>query len=124
RGGWTVAREQLQAGLRLEPTHAEAQARLHEDREQQELARWYATGQQHYDAGQWQAALEAFRQVQEHGGNYKDVEALLATTQRELARGRDEERRRAERAAVGREGEAGAGRGGRGGGTGVVRCPM
>ena len=51
-------------------------------------------GRQHYDAGQWQAALEDFRRVQEHGGNYKDVEALLATAQRELARVRDEERRR------------------------------
>ena len=47
---WTAATEQLQAVLRLEPTHAEAQARLHEVRQQQELATWYATGQQHYDA--------------------------------------------------------------------------
>ena len=47
---WAVAAEQLQAVLRLEPTHAEAQARLHEVRQQQELATWYATGQQHYDA--------------------------------------------------------------------------
>ena len=79
--------------LSLEPTHAEAQARLAEVRQQQELATWYATGQQHYDAGQWQAALEDFRRVQERGGNYKDVEALIATAQRELARVRDEERR-------------------------------
>ena len=89
--------------LSLEPTHAEAQARLHEVRQQQELATWYATGQQHYDAGQWQAALEDFRRVQEHGGNYKDVEALLATAQRELARVRDEEQRRLSSAALYRE---------------------
>ena len=100
---WTAATEQLQAVLRLEPTHAEAQARLHEVRQQQELAAWYATGRQHYDAGQWQVALEDFRRVQEHGGNYKDVEALLATAQRELARVRDEERRRAQSAALYRE---------------------
>ena len=100
---WAVATEQLQAVLSLEPTHAEAQARLHEVRQQQELATWYATGQQYCDAGQWQAALEAFRRVQERGGNYKDVEALMATAQRELARGRDEERRRAQIAALYRE---------------------
>ena len=52
--------------LSLEPTHAEAQARLHEV-QQQELATWYTTGQQHYDAGQWQAALEDFRRVQARG---------------------------------------------------------
>ena len=103
REEWAVATEQLQAVLHLEPTHAEAQARLHEVRQQQELATWYATGQQHYAAGQWQAALEAFRRVQERGGNYKDVETLLATAQRELARVRDEERRRAQSAALYRE---------------------
>src|SRR5678815_606045 len=90
---WTVAIEQLQALLRLEPTHAEAQARLAEARQQQELATWYATGQQHYDAGQWQAALEDFRRVQARGGNYKEVETLIGTTQRELTRVRDEEQR-------------------------------
>src|SRR5438067_8512156 len=86
---WAAAIEQLQALLRLEPTHAEAQARLAEARQQQELATWYATGQQHYDAGQWQEALEAFRRVQARGGNYKEVETLIATAQRELVRGRD-----------------------------------
>ena len=63
--------------LSLEPTHAEAQARLHEVRQQQELATWYATGQQHYDAGQWQAALEDFRRVRKRGGNYKGVDSLI-----------------------------------------------
>ena len=53
---WTVAIEQLQAVLTLEPTHAEAQARLAEVRQQQELATWYATGQQHYTAGRWSEA--------------------------------------------------------------------
>ena len=103
REDWAVAAEQLQAVLSLEPTHAEAQARLHEVRQQQELATWYATGQQHYDAGQWQAALEDFRRVRKRGGNYKDVETLMATAQRELARGRDEERRRLRLAALYRE---------------------
>ena len=53
--------------LTLEPTHAEAQARLHEVRQQQELATWYATGQQHYDASQWQEAPEAFRRCRRGG---------------------------------------------------------
>jgi hypothetical protein len=77
REDWTAATEQLQAVLSLEPTHAEAQARLHEVRQQQELATWYATGQQHYDAGQWQAALEDFRRVRKRGGNYKGVDSLI-----------------------------------------------
>ena len=63
--------------LTLEPTHAEAQARLHEVRQQQELATWYATGQQHYDVGQWQEALEAFRRVQAREGNYKGVDGPI-----------------------------------------------
>jgi outer membrane protein assembly factor BamD (BamD/ComL family)/Tol biopolymer transport system component len=103
REEWTAATEQLQAVLNLEPTHAEAQIRLHEVRQQQELATWYATGQQHYDAGQWQAALEDFRRVQARGGNYKEVETLIATAQHELARVHDEERRRLRIAALYRE---------------------
>ena len=62
--------------LSLEPTHAEAQARLHEVRQQQELATWYATGQQHYDAtvAGGPGGLPAGAGAR---GNYKDVETLL-----------------------------------------------
>jgi WD40 repeat protein len=85
REEWAVATERLQAVLTLEPTHAEAQVRLHEVRQQQELATWYATGQQHYDAGQWQAALEAFRRVRKRGGNYKGVDGLIVVVRRKIS---------------------------------------
>src|SRR4029450_8910095 len=52
----TAATEQLQAVLSLEPTHAEAQDRLYEVRQQQELATWYATGPQDCAACPGQAA--------------------------------------------------------------------
>src|SRR5262249_56983354 len=74
REDWTAATEQLQAVLTLEPTHTEAQARLHEVRQQQELATWYATGQQHCDAGQWQAARAALRPG--HGPGWYDKDRV------------------------------------------------
>src|SRR5262245_27782250 len=91
---WSVDMEKLQAPLYLYPTHAERHARLHELQSHPTRRSSDLTGQQHCDAGQWQAALEAFRRVQTRGGHYKDVEALIATAQRELAQVRDEERRR------------------------------
>src|SRR5438034_1197270 len=74
REEWAVATEQLQAVLSLEPTHAEAQDRLDRESVEQGQAAGYGRGQQHYEAGQWQAALEDFRRVQARVGNYQEAE--------------------------------------------------
>lgn len=86
REDWTTAIEKLQAVLALHPTHAEAMARLSQARKQQDLASLYARGRKHYEAGRWRQAMEYFRRVQEIGGDYKGVKALIATAERETAR--------------------------------------
>ena len=72
---WAAAIEQLQAVLTLEPTHAEAQARLHEVRQQQELATWYATGQQHY-------TLASGRRRWRPSGGCRSAGAIIRTWRR------------------------------------------
>jgi tetratricopeptide (TPR) repeat protein len=77
-GDWDTAIERLQAVLALEPAHAEAAARLSQARRQEELATLYGRGRKHYEAGRLPEALEYFRRVEEIGGDYKDVRALIA----------------------------------------------
>jgi tetratricopeptide (TPR) repeat protein len=82
---WARAIERLQALLALEPTHAEAAARLRQAQQQQELAVLYARGRKHYDAGHWRQALNYFRRVQQVGGDYKGVGALIASAEQAIA---------------------------------------
>ena len=77
-GDWDTAIERLQAVLALEPAHAEAAARLSQARRQEELATLYGRGRKHYEDGRLPEALEYFRRVEEIGGDYKDVRALIA----------------------------------------------
>jgi tetratricopeptide (TPR) repeat protein len=83
---WAVSSAKLQALLALDPTHAEAAAMLSRARQQQELISLYTKGREHYDAGHWREALDYFRRVQEIGGNYKGVYALMATIQHEITK--------------------------------------
>ena len=77
-GDWDTTIERLQAVLALEPAHAEAAARLSQARRQEELATLYDRGRKHYEAGRLPEALEYFRRVEEIGGDYKVVRALVA----------------------------------------------
>jgi len=89
---WTAAIAQLQALLALEPNHIEAATWLKLAEEQQFVTTLYASGQQHLDAGDWHAALADFQRVQESNGDYKDVSALIAKCQSELAKQAEQER--------------------------------
>jgi tetratricopeptide (TPR) repeat protein len=82
---WERAIERLQALLALDPTHAEAAARLRQAQQRQELAVLYTRGRKHYDAGRWPQALNYFRQVQQVGGDYKGVAALIASAEKAMA---------------------------------------
>jgi tetratricopeptide (TPR) repeat protein len=86
REDWGAATEKLRAVLALEPGHVEAVAALNQARRGQELAALYARGREYYAAGRWGEALEYFRRVQHMGGTYKDVDALVATVERSMAR--------------------------------------
>jgi len=87
---WAVAIAQLQALLALEPNHTEAAAWL-KLAQQQFVTTLYALGRQHLEAGDWQAALADFQRVQECTSDYKDVAALVATCQSELAKQAEQE---------------------------------
>jgi len=85
-GDWAAALEKLQALLTMDPAHTEAAARLSQARQQQNLATLYSRGRKHYEAGRWREALEYLRRVQDIGGDYKGVGALIAVVEREIAR--------------------------------------
>ena len=52
---------------------------------EQKLAELYAQGRSHYEAGRWLEALECFRQLQGLGGNYKQVNLIVAALEKRLA---------------------------------------
>jgi hypothetical protein len=81
---WAAAVEKVQRLLALDPTHAEAATILNQARRQQEMVTLYDQGREHYDAGRWRQALDYFLRVQQLGGNYQGVYALIATAQHEI----------------------------------------
>jgi tetratricopeptide (TPR) repeat protein len=85
-GDWAASIEKLQALLTLDPAHAEAAAKLSQARQQQNLATLYTRGRKHYEAGRWREALAYLRRVQDIGGDYKGVDALIKAIEREIAR--------------------------------------
>lgn len=84
REDWDAARERLQAVTAAEPGNDEAAARLVEVDRQEQLATLFDGGLQHLNNGRWAEALSAFRQVQEAGGDYKDVSAQIEQAETEL----------------------------------------
>ncbi len=51
---------------------------------EQKLAELYAQGRAHYEAGRWLEALESFRRLQGLGGNYKQVNQIVAAIEKRL----------------------------------------
>jgi tetratricopeptide (TPR) repeat protein len=66
-GDWAVAIEKWRDILALNPTHADASAKLREAQRQLELAALFTTGQQHYKAGHWREALDYYRKAADQG---------------------------------------------------------
>ena len=84
REDWDTARERLQAVTAADPGNDKAAARLAEVDRQQQLATLFDGGLQHLKHGRWAEALSKFRQVQEAGGDYKDVSAQIERAETEL----------------------------------------
>ena len=85
REGWTTAIGKLEEVVGLEPADVAAAAALRQARQEQELATLYARGRAHFEAGRWQAAQDDLRRVQDMQEDYRDVGALLASIQEEMA---------------------------------------
>ena len=93
---WPIALEKWQVVLALEPTNPEAVAQLLKVRHALHLHTLYTTGQQHYEAGRWQEALDCFRQIQERQPDYKDVSARIEAVHHAMARGKSSQARQIE----------------------------
>ena len=68
REDWDTAVKQLGEVLRLNPTHAEAQAALNHSGKQKELAELYKSGITAFQARRWREALKSFRRVRSQTG--------------------------------------------------------
>jgi tetratricopeptide (TPR) repeat protein len=78
RQDWSSAIPALQSVLVLNPADAEAASQLQFAVRQKELAGLFARGQAFYEKKDYTAALGCFQQVRTKGGNYNDVDSLIA----------------------------------------------
>lgn len=85
RDGWTTAIGKLEEVIGLEPADVSAAAALKRARQEQELATLYARGREAFEAGRWRAAQDDLRRVENMQENYRDVGALLASIEKEMA---------------------------------------
>lgn len=100
RNDWTKAVELFQAVLKITPSHDLAQFGLVEALQQMELAKLYAEGRSHMEAGRWEAALEQFRRVRSIDRGYKGVSEQIADADAALAEATE---RRSKKEALERE---------------------
>jgi tetratricopeptide (TPR) repeat protein len=83
-GDWGLAVEHLKEVLRLDPSHAQAQADLYHARQQREVPLIYEAGVTHLRANRWREALETLQHLSEVNSHYKDVDELMALAEAEL----------------------------------------
>ncbi|HEX7332028.1 MAG TPA: TIR domain-containing protein [Pyrinomonadaceae bacterium] len=92
REEWATAVERLEAVLKLNPSHAEAQGALSRAEQRRELAESYTVGCEHLQAKRWREALKSFRRVRAIDKTYRGVADLIA----EADAGLDEEEEKEE----------------------------
>jgi len=85
RDGWTTAIGKLEEVIGLEPADVSAAAALKRARQEQELATLYARGREGFETGRWRAAQDDLRRVKDMQEDYRDVGALLASIEKEMA---------------------------------------
>ena len=82
---WFGAIQALQAALSLAPSNVDVAARLKWANDQRKLSGLFTEGQELYERGKKEAALQKFRQVRVAGGDYRGVNQLIAQIEREAA---------------------------------------
>jgi tetratricopeptide (TPR) repeat protein len=75
---WHGAVQALRAALSLSPSNPEVAAQLNDAVQQQQVVDLFHQGQQFYQAQNYRGALDCFRRVRVLGGNYNDVDRLIA----------------------------------------------
>jgi tetratricopeptide (TPR) repeat protein len=106
---WPKAIEKLQQALALNEKDPEVRAKLTRALQQQELARLYANGRVAYDANRWSEALDYFHKIQNIKPDYRGVEPLIRTIEKELARSKDAEQKQVTVTTLMREADAALG---------------
>jgi tetratricopeptide (TPR) repeat protein len=81
---WHGAVQALRAALSLAPSNPEVAAQLNEAARQEQAVELFHQGQQFYQAQNYRGALDCFREVRVLGGNYNDVDRLIALVQENL----------------------------------------
>lgn len=81
---WQGAARALRAALALAPTNAEIATQLHDAVQQQQVTELFQQGQQFYQTQDYKKALNCFREVRVLGGNYNDVDRLIAVVQESM----------------------------------------
>jgi tetratricopeptide (TPR) repeat protein len=82
---WNTAINRLEAILEIDPQNSDAADKLIYVREQKQWSELYNTGLQFYRAGQWGAAVEAFRELRSVAGSYRDMDDLYTEAENRLA---------------------------------------
>ncbi|MCA9978833.1 MAG: hypothetical protein KC413_23900, partial [Anaerolineales bacterium] len=82
---WPAAITALEEIVADMPDYRDAQTLLTTARQQKQLADLYAEALRLHDAGQWQAVVKVFGQIQRIDPNYLDPDELLAAAEREVA---------------------------------------
>ncbi len=95
RQDWETALERVRAAVALDANSAEAIVLERNILREQEWGALYAEGKAHFQAGHWRPAYETLARLRNLKPNYQDVEALMASAQRELARESKDKQRRA-----------------------------
>jgi len=93
-GDMQLAVDKLNQLLGIDPTHAEAGARLREISRQRQLANMYTAARAAYDEGRWREAVDVLKKIVAIDRTYKDVDALLGLAERALARANEGDTRR------------------------------
>jgi outer membrane protein assembly factor BamD (BamD/ComL family) len=91
---WDKAIEKLEGVLEIEPHHAEATEKIQYARLRKNLKSLYEAGREHYQAGRWREAADAFRELKvlDHGEAFKDADWYITDTNARI----NEENRRAQ----------------------------
>jgi tetratricopeptide (TPR) repeat protein len=93
-GDVQLAIDKLNQLLGLDPTHAEAGARLRDISRQRQLANMYTAARAAYDEGRWREAVDVLKKIVAIDRTYKDVDALFGLAEKALARANEEDTRR------------------------------
>lgn len=83
---WSAAVSDLEALLKIDPSHADAAGKLEHCKQRQGLLNLYDRGKEYYRRDRWAQALHMFQKVRAIEDEYRDVQILISKTQSMIQR--------------------------------------